>query len=1202
MKSFNSVAYGLVSYLQIHILVILFLTAWLLWERFLSKDENTKAGSYRYIVGLYVSIIIAEIANCAWAVCDYKWQSYHVIMDIFNVVYFISLTAMLPCWLYYQCAFGRGRLCSTRTRRIVLAIPYFLFVAAVLLSPRFHIIFYTDAMGVYHKGNYYWLYFAITGFYFILALLASLYRFMHAGSYIEEKLNLVLMSMPATFLFFLTLRLLFMSVNFLGIAVTLSIGIFYFLKNRYKLIDFINDDYLAVFLVNVDKLTMKTIIASDEYVKMVYCPLSVEFPFENALEGIRNHVVDDDRFMVEKEYDPEAIYLRLKGDKSFSMIYRVRTNYDNILFFQNKFIAARTNRDGQRYFLLCVKNIENEIDNNNNGLFDRYSAEQKEFERKRELYNVIAIIAGHYDVIANVDLDTLNMSFYQQSLFFKKSMEKIPPSKRGYKDCLHIFVKNQIVPDDQRRYLKKMNISNVLAELEKRNSVMCRFRMIGSDGMHLWYETKIIRNSVRNIMMTIRNIEEEVRQEVVYRKEKATREANDVIDGLARDFSCVLLVDPVTMENITFSKEEKYAEQINEWQDDFDFETRLVLLRTKYVIPEDREQFARATQKDVILTYLKDHNSYFVNYRAMIMDKLENWQIKFVMVSSGDVKKLVVGFHNIDNEISLENQRYAVVSELTKDYLFIDYVAIPDGTNDEDYIKHYQIDEDFKSSLPEWEKSESGASKLALLRDYFVITEDRKGFAENVDYKKIVEYLQTNSTFTYAFRAVVKGKVTHCQIKYIAYRDRLTNKLKGTVIGVRSIEAEVSKELKHIAEMEKAREAAESASRSKSSFLFNMSHDMRTPMNAILGFTELAKNALDDKEKINDYLDNIGIAGEHLLNLINDILDMARIESGKVSLTENEIDIAANADDLYSIIKKSAESKRIDFSVDHTGIKNRRVFVDKMHLNQVVLNLISNSIKYTPDGGKVSYSITEAPAEKAGYSVYEMTVADTGMGMDAKFMATLFEPFTRSEDAVKSGAQGTGLGMAITKHLIEQMNGSIKVDSEVGKGTTAKVSFTLRLADQQKDVAKEAEANAGTNSDMDLLRGKRVLLVDDNKLNQKLATAVLNIGKLVVEVASNGGEALDKVKSHEPEYYDFILMDVQMPQMDGYETTKAIRSLTEADYSHVPIVAMTANAFEEDKMKAFAAGMNSHVAKPIDVKKLFSVLCGFIKGKNNDAA
>ena len=1188
----------LINYIQIHILVIVFLSAFLLSTAHLYKTESIKSDSYGYLIWLFIAAITAEIVSCAWAILDYNWQSYHILLDVCNVVRYICSAAICLFWLYYQCAFGRGKLCSTTMRRFLLAIPYLLFAVTVVLSPWMHTVFHTDVAGKY-RLDHCWIYIAIQIFYFLWAFLSSLYRYMHAGSYIEEKLNVILMSMPGIFLLFLLSQLLFFRFDFMCIAIIVSMGFFYFIKSRNRIVDIINDDFLAVFIVNVDKLSMKTVLISDEYIKMVYCPLNSEFSYDNAIEGVRNHVVEEDRYIIEKEFDPEYIYLKLSSGSSYSIVYRINTISNEVVFFQSKFVPV-DNDDGKRLFLLCVKDIKNGVENDK--VLGRYYLERADLAKKRELFDIISYISKDYEAISKVNLKSGEMSFYQQSLYFKDELAKVPFDKRGYKDCFHLFVKKHVIPEDQRRYLKKMNIVNLTNELKKRKVVVVRFRLIGATAV-MWCETRIIRNDDDDtkVLMTIRNIDEELKQEIAYRREKVNREIYDVIEGLSQDFSCVLLVDPVTWENSTFSRSEKYQKYIDEWEGSCDFLTRLKLLNNKYVYEDDRENFAKATKKDVIMNYLKNHKVYFVNYRSVIENKIENWQMKFIMVKSKDAQKLVVGFHNIDNEITLEAQRYAVVAELTKDFMFVDYVHVSDNKDVNGTIERYQIDKDFLVSIPDWDKKRFLQEKLLLLRDHFVVEDDREGFFENaVDFEKIKEIVRESTSFAYPFRALINGKKTHCQIRFIAYYGKGSDVMKGMIVGVRSIENEVSKELKHVAELEKARMAAEDASRSKSMFLFNMSHDMRTPMNAILGFAELAKNADGDMDKINDYLDNIGIAGEHLLNLINDILDMARIEHGKVSIIESEIDIASNADDLYSIVKKTAESKRIDFSVDHKGVKNRRVIVDKMHLNQIVLNLISNAIKYTPDGGKVSYRITEAPSDKAGYAVYDMTVSDNGVGMDAKFLATIFEPFARSDGAAKSGIQGTGLGMTITKHLIEQMNGSIKIESEVGKGTEVKVSFNLRLAEQKKNIAKEAVGNVAGNSGMNSLRGKKVLLVDDNKLNQKLASAILNIGKLVVETASNGCEALEKVKSHEPSYYDFILMDVQMPQMDGYETTKAIRGLTNGDYSTVPIVAMTANACEEDKIKAFAAGMNSHVAKPIDVKILFSVLCGLLKDKNEN--
>ncbi len=521
---------------------------------------------------------------------------------------------------------------------------------------------------------------------------------------------------------------------------------------------------------------------------------------------------------------------------------------------------------------------------------------------------------------------------------------------------------------------------------------------------------------------------------------------------------------------------------------------------------------------------------------------------------------------------------------------------------------------------------------------------------------------------------------------------------------------------------------AENAERAKTMFLSNMSHDIRTPMNAIIGYTTLAATNIDDKEKIKDYLTKILSSSNHLLSLINDILDMSRIESGRVYIEETECSLPDILHDLRNIMQSQMKSKNLDFYMDTMDVIDEDVYCDKLHLNQVLLNLLSNAIKFTPAGGSVSLTIKQKHGAPSGYGLYEIRVKDTGIGMSPEFLEKVFEPFERENTTTVSGIQGTGLGMAIAKNIVDMMGGKISVKSEQGKGTEFILDLELRLQNEPKQVeiikelsgmhalvvdddynicdsvtkmlvqlglradwtmsgkeavlharqsieladefdayiidwqlpdlsgievvrqirkeigdkvpiiiltaydwsniedeAKSAGVTAFCNKPIfvstlrntllaaigefneqteeedaiptvsDDIKGKRILLVEDNELNSEIAEAILTESGFVIETADDGTVAVDKVKNSKPGYYDMILMDVQMPKMNGYEATKAIRGLKDKALASIPIVAMTANAFNEDREEALKNGMNDHVAKPLNMEKLFEVLNKYLK-------
>ena len=383
--------------------------------------------------------------------------------------------------------------------------------------------------------------------------------------------------------------------------------------------------------------------------------------------------------------------------------------------------------------------------------------------------------------------------------------------------------------------------------------------------------------------------------------------------------------------------------------------------------------------------------------------------------------------------------------------------------------------------------------------------------------------------------------------------------------------------------------AAETANRAKSTFLSNMSHDIRTPMNAIIGFTTLAVSNIDDQKRVRDYLDKILSSSNHLLSLINDILDMSRIESGKIHLEETEVNLSDVLHDLKTIISGQIHAKQLDLYMDVMDVTDEDVYCDKTRLNQVLLNLLSNAVKFTPAGGTVSVRLKQFPGTVKGSEMYEIRVKDNGIGMSPEFVKKIFSPFERERTSTVSRTQGTGLGMAITKNIVDMMGGTIDVQTEQGKGTEFIVCLPFRIQSEKHHTEKIAEDTILPAAGSDF-RGKRILLVEDNELNSEIAVELLNAYGFVVDTAENGAEAVEKVKNSTPGNYDLVLMDVQMPVMNGYEATKQIRALNDPALAGITILAMTANAFNEDRKKALECGMNGFLSKPIVIEELIGTL------------
>lgn len=393
--------------------------------------------------------------------------------------------------------------------------------------------------------------------------------------------------------------------------------------------------------------------------------------------------------------------------------------------------------------------------------------------------------------------------------------------------------------------------------------------------------------------------------------------------------------------------------------------------------------------------------------------------------------------------------------------------------------------------------------------------------------------------------------------------------------------------------LEIALKKAEDASLAKTRFLNNMSHDIRTPMNVILGHAQLMENELKGKgmPEMLEHLEKLQQSGNLLLAIINNVLDMAKIESGRMELDENYCRIEAVWKSLFAVFDEKARKKNI--AIHYTmNVEHEHVLTDVTKVKEILVNILSNSIKYTPVGGSVMVDVDELSCDESGYMIERIRVSDTGIGMSQDYLKKIFEAFTREQNTTKSKIAGTGLGMSIVKKYVDLLGGTINVESELGKGSTFTVTLKHRIADESYYVKKYME-EPGTGSE--ILEGRNILLAEDNDLNAEIAEAILESAGLKIERVEDGIQCVNRIEKMPADTYDMILMDIQMPKMDGYKATQAIRNLSDKDKASIPIIAMTANAFEEDKRDAIAAGMNGHIAKPIQVDKLLSILSEVIR-------
>ena len=390
--------------------------------------------------------------------------------------------------------------------------------------------------------------------------------------------------------------------------------------------------------------------------------------------------------------------------------------------------------------------------------------------------------------------------------------------------------------------------------------------------------------------------------------------------------------------------------------------------------------------------------------------------------------------------------------------------------------------------------------------------------------------------------------------------------------------------------------------RAETIFLNSISHDIRTPLNVIIGYTELASAHVNEAQEVKRYLSKIQTASKHLLLLVNDVLDMSHIESGTLKLEHAPVYFPDVLEDLKSIVQTDISAKQLEFHVDTKNMVHKNVITDKLRLNQVLLNILENAVKYTRPGGKICFQIQELKGQEPEFAKYEFRVKDTGIGMSEEFIEHIFEPFSREQTSTVSGIEGMGLGMAIVKKIVDRMGGTIAVKSRQGKGTEVRVILLFKVSSRVAECETKVFKKTGQmkilsergNSE-NLLKGKKILLAEDNELNREIAVELLKEEGFILDTAEDGTIAVEKMRTAKPGQYDLILMDIQMPIMDGYEATRQIRKLPNPETANIPIVAMTANAFEEDRQKALEAGMNEHVSKPIDMERLLEVVKKVLK-------
>ena len=882
-----------------------------------------------------------------------------------------------------------------------------------------------------------------------------------------------------------------------------------------------------------------------------------------------------------------------------------------------------------------------------------------------------------------------------------------PNVYEAWADTLH--------PEDAERVAHIL--ADILHDFEGRqNMVDIEYRCKTKQGEYRWFRIRAQIDRKENgipFAMTgvFMNIEDEKK------RQKRLQEQYKIVEALSNDYRNVYIADleSGSVRVLKFlghilERGDKDAQQEYLYQD---FWRKYIGER---VHPDDKEMMTKAVELETVRTELHKKNEYVQSYHASADGEEHSVRLKFIRLhgSSERIDEVIIGFQIIDDLVAAEKEREARLQEQ------LDIVhSMSDVYN---VVYHVDLEKDSFEAIRTNEKVEriiGGCTKasqaLQALSEKLVEPDYHELMSFFSDMTEWNKKLGNENIFSLEYK---DNNAVWQRINMIVSDRDKDKSIKETIFAIQNINEIKGKELEAQKLLKEALASAEHANHAKTTFLNNMSHDIRTPMNAIIGFTSLAAAHIDNREQVQDYLSKIAISSRHLLSLINDVLDMSRIESGKVRIEEKEVHLPDLFHDLRTIIQSDISAKQLDFFVDTVDVVNEDVYCDKLRLDQILLNILSNAMKFTKTGGTVSMRIIQKPCMKEGYATFEFRIKYTGIGMSKEFQQHIFEAFTREQSATVSGIQGTGLGMAITKNIVDMMGGTISVTSEIGKGSEFVVDVQFRIsgktpfyetipklqgmralvADDDTDIClsvsrmleeigmradwttsgKEAVVRAKYAFDRDdeyntyiidwmmpdmngvetarrirrvigenktiiiltaydwsdieeeakeagvtafcskplfvselrevLMRpyrtlqekelqkeksdfaGKKVLLVEDNELNQEIASTILSEAGFTVDIANDGDVAVNKMKKASVGQYDLILMDIQMPKMDGYEATRQIRQLADRQIAAIPIVAMTANAFEEDRQSALDAGMNGHIAKPIENSELFEIL------------
>ena len=697
------------------------------------------------------------------------------------------------------------------------------------------------------------------------------------------------------------------------------------------------------------------------------------------------------------------------------------------------------------------------------------------------------------------------------------------------------------------------------------------FRLLGKDGYH--YVSESVEKEGNSILHGhISDVTEFIRE----------KEQNNILSALTMDYTSLVLCD-LKQDTVEVIKQDASCAEMN-WHS---YSESLNYFYDNVLMKDSCPNYMDILSNESLMRTLKEQGSLEWHFQIVPDENgISNLGARAVFLYE-DLNhfKIIMGFRPIDEIVKrervLELQR-EIIEGLGKEYFSVLLLELDSGQ----IFSYREVGENGKRIADFCRKyGNQWCELLPAYADEIVTDESRENFLDQLSLDALCSK-QDDFSMTYEFKTGDRIIYHQTRIAYVYKKDRS----RVAVIGTRNIDDLIKKERMQEAKLKEAYIVAEEANKAKTDFLNNMSHDIRTPMNVILGYNELMKQYLTDPILV-DYQNKIEQSGKLLLSIINNVLDMARIESGKMVVEERAEQIGLVVEEIENVFESSAQENNIVFTtsvdVDHT-----HVLCDGFKIREILMNLVGNAFKYTPEGGHIAIDVKELNCTRLGYVRIQTQIKDTGVGMSEDYLPTLFDSFSREYNTTIGKVSGTGLGMAIVKNLVDMMDGDICVKSKLGEGTCFTLTFEHRIADANSiELNQELDVLDGKS----ILEGKRVLLVEDNDLNAEIAMAILEQSGLILDRVEDGLACINRLSEVDADLYDLILMDIQMPNMNGYEATRRIRQFENVKKASIPILAMTANAFEEDKKMAIKAGMNGHISKPIDVSVLEKQIINIFK-------